>query len=166
MDDDAITPGNFVAAALELAQGTPASCRCIGCKNACATKPGWFAPGEPEALAKALGITFEELFETKLMVDSIDVAGERVFVLSPAIVGFEGKAAPSRPGECVFLDADDLCSIHQEGKPAECAAAFHGYGYGFHAASHLEIGAQWAPYQSALIRSCFSTMATEMTYDA
>ena len=80
-------------------------------------------PGQAEKVAEHLGITLDELFHTKLMVDFwVDEGdGEDTYVLSPAVKdGIPGKEFPYHPhGVCVFLK-EGLCEIHPV-KPAECA---------------------------------------------
>ena len=103
-----------------------AACACRMCVDACSHKPGWLAPGDAEAIATYAGVTLEELFKTKLIVDWYGGGPKGdIFVLSPAKEGEPaGEMSGSNPvGVCVFLK-DDLCQIHAV-KPAECKKATH-----------------------------------------
>lgn len=96
---------------------------CSECRSACTHKPGWFNPGEVEKVAEYLGISVQELFDTKLQVDWWEEDGNHpndVFVLSPAVVGgTPGDMFSEDPkGTCVFYK-NGLCEIH-EVKPHEC----------------------------------------------
>lgn len=105
-------------------------CTCTACVGACENKPGWFKPDQIEPLAKALGLTEQELFDRHLMVDywaaDFDLSEDDVFILSPAIVGgTPGEEFDRDPrGKCAWLK-DGRCSIHELGKPFECAAYHH-----------------------------------------
>lgn len=115
------------------------------CQQACQQKPGWFRPGEAEAVAELLGMSLEELFASKLGVDwwvggggdEGDLA-ETTFLLSPAITSMQpGEEFPSNPsGQCIFLQ-DSRCQIHAA-KPFECAQLTHD-GH----ADRLEIAREW-----------------------
>lgn len=103
-------------------------CKCDKCRQACTIKPGWFKPGEVEQTAAHLGMTVEELFRTKLMVDWWGQGVEmdhNIYVLSPAMVGeTPGDMAPFAPhGTCVFYK-NGLCEIHAV-KPYECRVSDH-----------------------------------------
>ena len=99
-------------------------CKCEQCKSACTHKPGWFKPGEPEKVAKFLGITVKDLFDTKLMVDWWE-ADEDIFVIAPAIKsGDIGGMYPANPkGQFVFFK-NGLCEIIDV-KPFECKLYIH-----------------------------------------
>ncbi len=101
-------------------------CACANCAAACQRRPGWFAPGEAEDLAESMGISFAELFATRLAIDAVGTYehGE-LLILMPAIVGVPAgrKLPPEQFGTCTFFD-NGLCQIH-EGKPFECAVATH-----------------------------------------
>jgi Fe-S-cluster containining protein len=95
---------------------------CTHCRSACSHKPGWFNPGEVEKVAEYLGISVQELFDTKLQVDwwQGDGVADEVFILSPAVFGgAAGDMFDANPrGTCVFFE-NERCTIH-EVKPHEC----------------------------------------------
>lgn len=101
----------------------PNDCACSSCQGACATKPGWFMPGEAEKAAEHLGLSLTDLFHQSLSVDwwerDADVPHD-VFILSPAVMGGSpGSEFDADPGGiCVFFK-EGRCSIH-EVKPFEC----------------------------------------------
>jgi len=102
------------------------SCACSTCVDACSHKPGWLAPGDAEVIAAHLGVSLEELFKTKLIVDWYGQGKNGdIFLLSPAKVGkAAGKMSGASPlGVCVFLK-DNLCQIHAV-KPTECKKSTH-----------------------------------------
>lgn len=111
-------------------------CSCSQCTKACLTKPGLFMPGEAEGLAEKMGLSFEELFKTRLVVERIPCQPWDILVLAPA---------QDQSGACVFFEGG--CSIHVQGKPYDCAMATHEGG-----ASIAEIVNAWAPYQADLQR--------------
>lgn len=89
------------------------SCQCEKCVKICEQRPCWPTPQEALKLV-------ESGFRDRLMVDYwVDNYGE-IFVLSPAIRGYEGCDAPFLPlGKCTFLK-DGLCELHDLGlKPIE-----------------------------------------------
>lgn len=102
---------------------------CIRRGICCRSSPGWFAPGEVEQAAEVLGITPHELVGQSLVIDSIDVDGERVEVFAPVKLDRFGKPA-LRPGArvddlyrflrgvCTFFDGNG-CGIY-EARPYEC----------------------------------------------
>lgn len=103
-------------------------CKCESCKGACANKPGWFLPGEAEKLADHLGVSFEEVFNTKLSVDWYEGGtsfDHDVYVLSPNVLGGRpGEEFGANPrGICVFF-VNGECSIHAV-KPFECKELYH-----------------------------------------
>jgi Fe-S-cluster containining protein len=103
------------------------SCTCQSCQGACKRKPGWFKPGEVEAVAAFMGLTLPELFAKHLAADWWEDS-EPTFVLSPGIIRFGephvGTEMPGNPlGQCVFYK-DGRCSIHKV-KPFECRAYHH-----------------------------------------
>ena len=95
-------------------------CKCKKCQEACAYKPGWFAPGEAEKAAAFMEMPFQEFFAKYLMVDYWEGYGDSdTFVLSPAIPGRNGQMCSVDPrGRCVFFKKG-LCTIHAV-KPMEC----------------------------------------------
>jgi hypothetical protein len=84
----------------------------------CRTRPCW---GTPEEIKKII----DAGFRTRLMKDYWDGTREtdykHVFMLSPAIVGYENSDAPPEPrGKCTFLTKDNKCELHDLGlKPYE-----------------------------------------------
>lgn len=114
-------------------EGTVESCTCVSCVSACTIRPGWFLPGEAEALAAKLGVPFDQLFREKLRIDLAiedEDNGDMVAGLSPAVMpthpgcGSPGGISPDPPyGVCVFLADNMRCSIHDLGKPYECRVA-------------------------------------------
>lgn len=108
----------------ELLQEMP-ECQCDFCQGCCEHKPGWLAPDDVSPLAKLLGVTAQELFDTHLAVDWWVNCPDDIYVLSPAIVGNStGDMFPAKPtGRCVFLK-DGKCSVHAA-KPLECRIAHH-----------------------------------------
>lgn len=128
--------------------GTKESCTCDKCKSACQYKPGWFMPGEAEKLALHLGITVQDLFDTKLAVDWW-VDDPDVFLLSPAIISGEiGTEFPADPrGECIFFEKG-LCKIHPV-KPFECREGFH---EGDQSGRHQQVADAWRSHQEQIER--------------
>lgn len=106
---------------------TMESCTCDECKSACNHIPGWFKPSEIFKVAEYLGLTVQELFDKYLGINYY-LATDRnqlekdVFVLTPATTKMEGGDMFPWVGKgtCVFLDENELCSIHPV-KPFECA---------------------------------------------
>lgn len=107
---------------------------CIRRGLCCKSNPGWFAPGEVEAAAALRGLEPDQLVRQFLVIDSIELDGERVFVFAPLKLGIDGKPAippASRAddlyralrGQCIFYGtaADGLggCTIY-EARPTEC----------------------------------------------
>jgi Fe-S-cluster containining protein len=120
-------------ATIQETQGSRESCTCPKCVSCCERRPGWFKPGEAEKVAAFLGLTLQELFDTKLEADYwINDSGEpNTLLLAPARVGHPSGTVSrdtwSPTGRCVFLSAEGRCSIHAV-KPFECAVAFCGDG--------------------------------------
>lgn len=91
----------------------------------CWRRPGCLAPEDVPKIAEYLGITEEELFKTKLAVDSI----EGVTVLLPLRKHQSehgGQMLPWREtysieSPCTFFGDDNRCTIH-EVKPHDCRA--------------------------------------------
>lgn len=82
-------------------------CKCPECVECCERDPGWFMREEIPIAAKFLGVS-EDDFIKKYCAEHLS---EGVPVLSPAT-----KAGKS---ECIFLNRDKECEIH-EVKPFEC----------------------------------------------
>lgn len=100
--------------------GSARSCRCETCVAYCRKRPCW---GTPRQIDKIIAGGFGH----RLMADYW-VGEPTVWLLSPAILGYEGKVAPGWPtGRCAFLTTDSLCELHDVGlKPTEGRVAFHG----------------------------------------
>jgi hypothetical protein len=105
-------------------------CQCEACCSACEHKPGWFKPEEIAPLAKAMGLTEQELFDQHLMVDwwvgDEHTDMQNVFVLSPATVNIPaGDMSPfDARGVCHWFK-NGKCAVHKLGKPYECGAYHH-----------------------------------------
>lgn len=101
------------------------ACQCTVCRSACARKPGWFMPGEVEALAVAMGLSIQELFKQHLQVDYW-AGPPDIFVLAPRIMGGEGGSimGASPYGKCHWF-ARGKCAVHELGKPHECRIMRH-----------------------------------------
>ncbi len=103
-------------------------CSCSECVGYCERRPGWFLPEEIEPLAKFLKLNLQDCFDQFLGADywaGGGSDGENIWLLAPAIQGFEGSEYPYNPiGRCTFLDERNRCSIHAV-KPYECRAAHH-----------------------------------------
>jgi Fe-S-cluster containining protein len=127
---------------------------CEVCQGYCKSRPGWFAPGEAEEAAKLLGLSLQEFFNRRLVVDywvrGMDESD--IYLLSPA-------NDENRPGEidstfmpggqCVFFQ-DGLCAIH-DAKPLECALARHDRDKSVNI--HQKVAFMWnAPEHQAQIR--------------
>lgn len=111
---------------LEKAYPDMPGCTCTHCKADCAI-PCWPLPSEALAIIEAG-------YGAKLMLDWSDFVRDRkIWFLSPALPGFEGKEAPEnyhaqinlkRP--CVMQDKQGLCTLHKFGlKPKEGRATHH-----------------------------------------
>jgi Fe-S-cluster containining protein len=106
------------------------SCNCPECVSACRNDPGRLLPGDLAKLAGFLDIRKEELQENYLVKIPLSKK-EQVFALAPA--KRKGKRFVAKPGsiakdyyadergECIFLDKEGLCSVH-DAKPFECGA--------------------------------------------
>ena len=102
-------------------------CTCEACVNACKRMPGWFAPGEAEKAAEAIGIPWEE-FKKKLIIDYWCGENETYVWRPRRITGDENSngghldvaswGSAFARGVCSFLEAD-RCTIHKV-KPYEC----------------------------------------------
>ena len=83
-------------------------------EKACQQRPCWPTPEEAQAL-------IDEGHGDRLMLDHwgrLDSEGGNIYILSPAIVGYEKMGAPFAPfGQCVFYNEGD-CEIN-ELKPIE-----------------------------------------------
>lgn len=124
-------------------------CNCKTCKVACLRKPGWFMPGEAEKVAEYLGVSLQELFETRLGVDWYEGSGD-IFLLAPAIHSMSaGEEYPRDPrGRCVFFDKK-LCSIHPV-KPFECREYHHSEKEETCQGRHRSVADAWREKQSQI----------------
>jgi hypothetical protein len=87
---------------------------CIKGINMCKKRPCW---GSPEDIQKLIAAGYKD----RLMLDWWVGVGENIYMLAPAIVGYENSTAPEHPeGRCTFLTVDDKCELHNLGlKPTE-----------------------------------------------
>ena len=131
------------------------SCQCDRCIRCCKNNPGWFTPGEAIKAIRAG-------FAGKMMRDWLEPSEkvgnkERIWVLSPAASGFEGRDAPEmdfssffqvlshtwKRGRCVMLQGR-RCSIHASGfKPIECRITFGCSATAPKRSSHSSIAKLW-----------------------
>lgn len=133
------------------------SCTCHKCVGACKNRPGWMMPHEAMTAIKA-GLAH------KLMRDWVEPCEElknkeRIWVLAPASVSYEGKDAPEMDwwavisgnwsmGRCVFLE-NARCSLHNSGfKPHQCRLSVpcdekNNYNDPAHEASNISVGKAW-----------------------
>lgn len=106
-------------------------CICQECVSACHNDPGRLVPDDVRKLSRRLGISERDLENDYLVRVPVAIGGQTVHALAPAkkrgrrFVAAPGTAAPDyyakEPGQCIFLDDNDRCSVH-EAKPFECAA--------------------------------------------
>lgn len=124
-------------------------CQCNKCKQACQHKPGWFLPGEAEKVAEHFGVSLQELFFTRLVVDYW-IGDSDIFILSPGLRGREpGAVLPYDPrGECVFFTDDSLCEIHAV-KPHECSCTLACQEGGIDL--HEETAMAWREHQGQVV---------------
>ena len=121
---------------------------CIRRGLCCKSSPGWFAPGEAEKAAAALGMEPDAFVREYLVIDYVDIpvaapsvddegppATERVYAFAPVKLALDGRPAipPATRtdsfyqvlrGQCVFFRADigdgaAGCKIY-ETRPFEC----------------------------------------------
>lgn len=95
---------------------TFAACACSECQAMCQRRPCWPTPQDAQRLMAAG-------YAGRLMIDWwFDREQDKtVFVLTPALAGFESGEAPAQPsGRCTFLNGDNLCDLHAlDLKPTE-----------------------------------------------
>jgi len=93
------------------------SCKCDICVGMCQKRPCW---GTPEEIEKIM----DAGHSNKLMLDYWCRDDDDIYIVSPAIIGYEKRNAPFIPhGQCVFLK-DSLCMLHDKDlKPSEGALA-------------------------------------------
>src|SRR5690606_13800533 len=91
--------------------------------------PGWFAPGEVEAAAAALGLEPDAFVRRYLVIDAVEVDGRRAEAFAPVKLGRDGEPmlTPATradrlyrtlPGPCVFYEGQG-CRIYAA-RPYEC----------------------------------------------
>ena len=107
------------------------ACACERCSSACRRDPGRLIPADMTKIAVFLNLNEKELLAGYLV--RIAAAGKncRIHFLAPAklkagrYLAVPGSTVPDyyahENGRCVFLSAENLCSIHAV-KPFECAA--------------------------------------------
>jgi len=117
------------------------ACDCAQCRRCC-DRPGWMTVEDAQAAIRAG-------YANRLMLDhcfDID-ACESVFILCPALKGYEKRLAPFVPSSeagCTFRTAAGACEIHgQPSMPLECAFTHHGENSGKGGQCHRDIVAQW-----------------------
>jgi Fe-S-cluster containining protein len=102
---------------------------CIRRGLCCKSNPGWFAPGEADGAAEALGLDFETFARRYLVIDTVEVDGAPVDVFVPVKVGRDGtpnartlsrvdRLYVQLPNPCVFFERDG-CAIYAA-RPYEC----------------------------------------------
>lgn len=109
-------------------------CKCNICVNMCKTRPCW---GTPEEIKKII----EAGFANKLMLDYW-VSEPDIYIVSPAIKGYEKGNAPYTPrGVCIFLK-NDLCKLHDlKLKPFEARVAGCKMEDDFNV--HMDVAMEW-----------------------
>lgn len=89
-------------------------CQCDICVSMCVHRPCWGTPEDAQKIIDAgLG--------GRLMLDWWSDSPQDIYILSPAIIEWEGRSAPFWPtGRCTFLTKDNKCELHELGlKPTE-----------------------------------------------
>jgi len=130
---------------------------CVRRGLCCRSSPGWFAPGEVEQAAELAGLTPDAFVRSRLVVDEVEVDGERVFAFAPVKLDRLGRPAwptGSRVdalyrmlrGVCVFFDGGG-CRIYAA-RPFECRA-YVCTGPSRDDASHEAIGRLWRDHAGA-----------------
>jgi len=102
---------------------------CIRRGLCCKSHPGWFGPGQVERAAELKGMTPDDFVKQYLVVDWLDLDGERIHVFAPAKIAIDGD--PLYPtgkvvdtlyqllrSPCIFYNGDG-CRIYQS-RPIEC----------------------------------------------
>lgn len=136
---------------------------CIRRGICCRTSPGWFAPGEVEKAAELRGMTPDAFVRRYLVIDHVEIDGQRVDAFAPVKVGPDLKPVipPASPtdrlyqsfhGRCVFfgpLPGGDVegqgiegCGIYGA-RPYECRA-YDCTNAPEDNPTHEAIGAMWA----------------------
>lgn len=113
------------------------SCTCKECVNMCKKRPCW---GTPEEIKKIIDHGYAWALMRDYWVGRFreDQEGD-VYIISPAIVNYQGKSAPNWPrGRCIFLNRDDRCEIYFM-RPIEARVAHHNQTVGI----HKEVAETW-----------------------
>jgi len=107
------------------------ACSCERCVSACRRDPGRLIPVDVKKIAALLGVSEKELLAGYLVRVPAGGKNSHIHFLAPAKIKAErflaapGTIVPDyyahENGRCVFLSAENLCSIHTA-KPFECAA--------------------------------------------
>lgn len=148
-----------------MTQGTKESCECATCVSACQHRPGWFLPGEAEKVAEHLEIPLQELFDKKLGVDWWQDEPD-IFVLTPAIEGYEGDMYPGNPDGCCVFFVDDKCAIHPV-KPHECRTYVHTDLRMDQAVRHMKVADAWREEkQQELVKTLLGREPVSSTFTA
>lgn len=107
-------------------------------------------PGEIEKVAEYLGISLQDLFDTKLGVDWWEWDDD-IFVIAPATknanAGEEYPAAPA--GECVFF-ANGRCNIYPV-RPFECRQYYHSDNSKVLYLRHKQVAESWKDHKDQII---------------
>ena len=93
-------------------------CACATCQSCCKSQPGHVLPGEVERIAEYLGKPLPEvlsLFWASPGALVMDTSTGRQFRIGTITPRFDRRAK-----RCVFLGADDRCTVH-EVAPFGCA---------------------------------------------
>ncbi|TRO55925.1 hypothetical protein E2P64_06505 [Candidatus Bathyarchaeota archaeon] len=129
-------------------------CQCEVCVKACSHRPGWFLPGQIEDVAKFLNMELKDFFDKYLSIEwwsGKESGGKDIFVIAPAVVGYEGEMAPCDPrGRCTFLTKDNLCQIHPV-KPFECAVYHHDMASDVGKNLHKELAVSWIRFHQQVV---------------
>jgi hypothetical protein len=110
-------------------------CTCEKCVAICENRPCW---GTPIEIAKLIELGFGN----RMMLDWwADAGGDDIYIICPAVVGYEGDRSPFFPvGRCSMLE-NDRCVVHQW-KPTEGRENF-GCKQAKEAPSHEEVARTW-----------------------
>jgi len=116
------------------------SCTCKECVGMCKKRPCW---GTPEEIENLIDMGFAHRLMRDYWVGRF--AGYKegdIDIISPAIVGYCGLSAPSRPtGRCTFLNNEDRCEIYKF-RPVEARVASHDQEISIHA----NVAMEWDTY--------------------
>ena len=105
-------------------------CSCVACQGMCHRRPCFGTPDDIERIVDA-GHAGKLMAEYGTTDPEVLFGGPTVWMVQPAVVGFEGKVAPDDPGgTCAFLNRAGRCELHDAGlKPSEgkIALCFEGH---------------------------------------